>query len=65
MHHSRPDHWLQPRPYSDPTLRQMKHGRILPMEYPRSTPRWRAALQGVALTLTFFAIIFFAAVMTP
>ena len=31
---SRPDNWVMPRPYSDPTLRLMKHGRILPMEEP-------------------------------
>ena len=31
---SRPDGWIQPRPHQDPTLRYMKHGRILPMEEP-------------------------------
>ena len=25
---------IQPRPHQDPTLRYMKHGRILPMEEP-------------------------------
>ena len=31
---SRPDGWIQPRPHQDPTLRYMRHGRILPMEEP-------------------------------
>ncbi|WP_202391715.1 hypothetical protein [Pontixanthobacter luteolus] len=31
---SRPDNWVQPRAYSDPSQRMMKHGRILPMEEP-------------------------------
>lgn len=31
---SRPDPWIQPRPYSDPSSRLRKHGRILPMERP-------------------------------
>lgn len=29
---SRPDPWSVPRPYSDASLRMMKHGRILPMQ---------------------------------
>ena len=29
---SRPDTWSMPRPYSDPSLRFLKHGKILPME---------------------------------
>jgi hypothetical protein len=29
---SRPDPWSAPRPYSDASLRMMKHGRILPMQ---------------------------------
>ena len=33
---STPDRWIQPRAYSDPSLRHMKYGRILPMEERRS-----------------------------
>lgn len=33
---STPDRWIQPRAYSDSSLRQMKYGRILPMEERRS-----------------------------
>lgn len=29
---SSPDAWSVPRPYSDASLRMMKHGRVLPME---------------------------------
>lgn len=29
---SRPDGWVQQRPYSDASLRRHTHGRILPME---------------------------------
>lgn len=29
---SLPDPWSVPRPYSDASLRMMKHGRILPMQ---------------------------------
>ena len=31
---SRPDSWVQPRPYQDATQRFMKHGPIQPMEQP-------------------------------
>ena len=31
---SRPDRWLQPKPYSDTSLRYRMHGRIQPMEEP-------------------------------
>ena len=31
---STPDRWVQPRPYSDASLRYMKHGAILPMDEP-------------------------------
>ena len=31
---SRPDGWVQPRAYSDPTHRYMKYGAIQPMEEP-------------------------------
>ncbi len=29
---SSPDPWSVPRPYSDASLRMLKHGRVLPME---------------------------------
>ena len=29
---SSPDPWSVPRPYSDASLRMMKHGRVLPMD---------------------------------
>lgn len=32
FHSSRPDRWVQPKPYSDSSLRYRMHGRILPME---------------------------------
>jgi hypothetical protein len=32
---SKPCHWVQPRPHSDASLRFMKHGPILPMDYGR------------------------------
>ncbi|MEO0463911.1 MAG: hypothetical protein AAF127_12320 [Pseudomonadota bacterium] len=31
---SAPDRWSNPRPFTDATLRQMKHGRIRPMVEP-------------------------------
>ncbi len=31
---SRPDSWVSPRAYTDPTQRLMKHGPIQPMEEP-------------------------------
>jgi len=31
---SAPDRWTQPRPYTDATLRRLKHGAIRPMEEP-------------------------------
>lgn len=31
---SRPDAWVQPRPYSDASSRYAKHGPILPMDKP-------------------------------
>ncbi len=33
---SKPDHWTSPRPFRDPTLRLMHHGRVQPMEQHRS-----------------------------
>ena len=31
---SRPDAWVQPRPYTDASARYAKHGPILPMDEP-------------------------------
>lgn len=31
---SNPDRWVQPKPYSDSSLRHRQFGRILPMEEP-------------------------------
>ncbi len=31
---SRPDHWVSPRPWSDPSLRAQAYGRVQPMEQP-------------------------------
>jgi hypothetical protein len=31
---SRPDQWVEPRPYCDATLRRHIHGPIVPMERP-------------------------------
>jgi hypothetical protein len=31
---SKPDGWVMPRPYNDPSMRYMKHGPIQPMEEP-------------------------------
>ena len=33
---SRPDRWVQPRPYSDASLRRMAYGAIQPMEASRT-----------------------------
>lgn len=33
-HSSRPDSWSQPRPYTDPSLRRMRHGPVRGMEEP-------------------------------
>jgi hypothetical protein len=32
---SQPDHWTNPRPFQDASLRYRTHGPILPMEEPR------------------------------
>lgn len=32
---SRADSWIQPRSYTDASLRRMKYGPILPMEQPK------------------------------
>lgn len=34
---SRPNSWVQPRPYTDADMRRMKHGRIQPMDYGKPT----------------------------
>lgn len=31
---SKPDHWVSPRPYSDPSIRAMAYGRVQPMNQP-------------------------------
>ena len=31
---SKPDHWVSPRPYSDPSIRAMAYGRVQPMYQP-------------------------------
>ena len=31
FHSSRACHWVDPRPHQDPSLRYMKHGKVLPM----------------------------------
>ncbi len=31
---SRPDAWVKPRAYSDPSLRRMQYGQLQPMEHP-------------------------------
>lgn len=31
---SKPDRWVQPKPYSDASTRYRSHGKILPMEEP-------------------------------
>ena len=63
-HHSRPDSWLQPRPYTDPSLRRMKHGRILPLDEPAATPALRIAqvALGGALVLAGFAALWLIAI---
>ena len=65
-HHSRPDSWLEPRPYSDPSLRLKKYGRILPMDEPSLTLRqfvW-PLVKGLILTIAALALFFLFAVMT-
>lgn len=37
---STPDRWSSPRPYTDASLRQMKYGRVRPMEEPSLLARW-------------------------
>ncbi len=31
---SQPDRWNSPRPYSDPSMRLLHHGKVQPMETP-------------------------------
>ncbi len=46
FHSSRPDPWVQPKPYSDSSLRYRMHGKILPMEEDRQ-PGFLARLFGM------------------
>ena len=66
-HHSHPDQWLAPRPYSDPSLRRQKYGRLLPMEQPRSNRRFLivAGMQGLLIMFGFFAVMFITAALLP
>lgn len=67
-HHSRPDSWLDPRPYTDASLRRRKHGNILPMlDEPRFTLKSLilAGLSGLCIMIGFFGCILIAAVMMP
>ena len=34
IHTSGSDNWLDPKPHTDASLRQIKHGKIRPMEEP-------------------------------
>lgn len=34
FHSSRPDHWVQPRPFSDASLRLQQYGPLQPMDPP-------------------------------
>lgn len=45
---SRPDHWIDPRPYSDASLRRFKHGPVKSMDYGDG---WAIAFGTGALTL--------------
>ena len=44
---SRPDHWTQPRPHRDASLRYMAHGPIQPMVRRDGAPGLIARLLGV------------------
>ncbi|MEM8726039.1 MAG: hypothetical protein AAGE86_11015 [Pseudomonadota bacterium] len=37
---SAPDKWSKPRPYTDATIRRLKHGPVQPMEEPSIFDRW-------------------------
>ena len=65
-YYQRPDNWLEPRPYTDASLRRIKHGRILPMlDEPRFTLKSLilAGLSGLCIMAGFFGCILVAAVM--
>ena len=66
-HHSHPDQWLAPRPFSDPSMRRQKYGRILPMEQPQSNRRFLivAGAQGLLIMIGFFAVMFLTAALLP
>lgn len=59
--HHRHDRWSSPRPYTDNSLRRMKHGAIQPMEADAPpVPPWLRLLQllgGGLLVLTGFAVL--------
>ena len=40
FHSSRPDHWVSPRAYSDPSLRAMAYGRVRPMHEASGFSGW-------------------------
>ena len=65
--HSHPDQWLAPRPYSDPSLRRQKYGRILPMQQQQSNRRFLivAGAQGLLIMFGFFAVMFLTAALLP
>lgn len=60
------DRWIDPRPYTDPSLRRMKHGRILPLDEPAASPLLRfaqVALGGALVLAGFVGIWLIAMVM--
>lgn len=65
MHHSRPDRWSNPRPYTDASLRRMKHGPLLPMEEPRISLKSMvlSTISGLFIMAGFFAAILLSAIM--
>lgn len=65
MHYSRTDTWAHPRPYTDASLRRMKHGKLLPMQPAGLTRKSMAlaALSGLLIMSGFFTAIFAAAAM--
>lgn len=40
IHTSGRDRWSNPRPHTDASIRQIKHGRVRPMEEPGLFDRW-------------------------
>ena len=37
---SKPDHWVSPRPHTDPSLRALAYGPVRPMHEPRGILAW-------------------------